>query len=154
MEIIQDTREKEPWHLTSFASVSSQVVETVSAGDYTIRGKETLITIDRKKRPAELANNLGMYKDRFARELERMQRYTFRYVICEFPYEKLLMFPRGSGLPKRIQRKVRARGKFLVKQVDKMSEEYGVEFIFCNNRDEAQEKAIELFTEALNSENK
>lgn len=152
MIIIQDTREKEPWHLTSFASVEEQIVETVKAGDYVIQGKETLITIDRKKKAAELANNLGMYKDRFERELERMQVYTHRYIICEFPYQKLLMFPKGSGLPTRIQRKVRARGKFLVKQVERMSEEYGVEFIFCANREEAQEKAMELFKEALDGE--
>lgn len=152
MIIIQDTREKEPWSLTSFASVSAQVVETVKAGDYVIQGKETLITIDRKKKAAELANNLGMYKERFERELERMQVYTHRYIICEFPYQKLLMFPKGSGLPTRIQRKVRAKGKFLVKQVERMSEEYGVEFIFCANRAEAQEKAMELFKEALDGE--
>lgn len=152
MEIIQDTREKEPWSLTSFEDVRAQVIETVNAGDYTIKGKETLITIDRKKKPAELANNLGMYKDRFMRELERMRQYKFRYVICEFPYEKLLMFPKGSGLPLRVQRKVRAKGKFLVSQVQRMSEEYEVEFIFCANREEAQERAMELFREALESE--
>jgi len=150
--IVQDTREKEPWHLTSFAEVKQQIVETVSAGDYVIKDKEHLITIDRKKKPAELANNLGMYKDRFERELERMREYKHRYVLCEFPYEKLVMFPKGSGLPVRVQRKVRAKGKFLVKQVERMSEEYEVEFIFCANREEAQEKAIELFKEALKSE--
>ncbi|MHA2428855.1 MAG: hypothetical protein ACXADB_12605, partial [Candidatus Hermodarchaeia archaeon] len=116
------------------------------------KGKEKLITIDRKKKPAELANNLGMYKERFARELERMRDYKYRYIICEFPYEKLVMFPKGSGLPRYIQRKVRAKGKFLVKQVERMSEEYEVEFIFCANREEAQERAIELFKEALQSE--
>jgi hypothetical protein len=152
--IIQDTREKEPWLLTAFSEVHSQVIATVNAGDYTIKGKEKLITIDRKKKPAELANNLGMYKDRFMRELERMKEYQHRYVVCEFPYEKLVMFPKGSGLPLRVQRKVRAKGKFLVKQVERMSEEYEVEFIFCANREEAQEKAIELFKRALEGENK
>ena len=154
MIIIQDTREKEPWHLTSFVEVDQQVVETVNAGDYTIQGKENLITIDRKKKPAELANNLGMYKDRFERELQRMQKFQHRYILCEFPYEKLVMFPKGSGLPIRVQRKVRVKGKFLIKQVERMSEEYEVEFIFCSNREEAQERAIELFKEALQSEDK
>lgn len=152
MIIVQDTREKEPWSLTSFEEVRAQVVETVNAGDYVIQGKEHLITIDRKKVPAELANNLGMYKDRFERELQRMQKFQHRYVVCEFPYEKLAMFPKGSGLPIRVQRKVRAKGKFLVKQVERMSEEYEVEFIFCANREEAQEIAIELFKKALESE--
>ena len=152
MIIIQDTREKIPWQLTTFAECTEQIVHAVAAGDYIIKGRETLITIDRKKRPAELANNLGMYIERFENEMERMQRYTYRYVVCEFSYEKLLMFPKGSGLPKRVTRKIRVKGKFLAKQVERLSEEYGVEFIFCNDREEAQEKAMELFREALLSE--
>ena len=39
-------------------------------------------------------------------------------------------------------------GKFLAKRIDDVSEEFGVEFIFCNNREEARDKAIELLTEA------
>lgn len=152
MDIIQDTREKEPWMLTSFADVATQTVETIDAGDYVILGRETLITIDRKKSPTELANNLGIHKDRFDRELGRMQQYTFRYIICEFPYEKLLMFPKGCGLPLRVQRKIRAKGKYLARRVKFLSEKYKVEFIFCTSREEAQEKAMELFREALESD--
>lgn len=152
MIIVQDTREKIPWIFNSFEECTGQVIETVSAGDYVIKGKETLITIDRKKRPAELANNLGMYIKRFEKEMQKMQYYKNRYVICEFPYERLLMFPKGSGLSKRIQRRIRVRGKFLGKQVQRLSEEYEVEFIFCSNRQTAQARAMELFQEALEGE--
>lgn len=152
MIIIQDTREKEPWNFSSFSNCKGQIVSKVDAGDYIIQGKETLITIDRKKSPAELANNLGMYRERFANEMQRMQDFTHRYVICEFPYELLLMFPKGSGLPKQVQRKIRARGKFLASQVQRLSEEYDVKFLFCSNREEAQERAMELFQEAIEND--
>lgn len=151
MIIIQDTREKEPWHFECYDGVQ-QVVGTVNTGDYIIQGKETLITIDRKKQPSELATNLGYERERFEREMKRMAIYKYRYVICEFPYEKLLMFPKGSGLPKHVQSKIRARGKFLVKRVQQLSEEYGVKFLFCMNRMEAQDRAMELIQEALDGE--
>lgn len=149
MIIIQDTREKKPWNFKSFKECRGQVVDTVGAGDYIIKGEETLITIDRKYKPTELAENLGMHIKRFEREMERMQVYKFKYVLCEFPYHKLLKFPYGCGLPKFLIRRIRVTGKFLVKQVERLSEEYEVEFIFCDNRVEAQEKAMELFKEAL-----
>jgi len=149
MIIVQDTREKIPWDFTTFEGCSGQVVETVSAGDYVIKGKETLITIDRKKRPAELANNLGMHIKRFENEMERMQEHEKRYVICEFSYERLLMFPKGTGLPKRVTRRIRVSGKYLAGEAARLSEEYEVEFIYCQNRAEAQEKAMELFKEVL-----
>jgi len=152
MIIIQDTREKKPWSFAGFEECGGQHVEKVDAGDYTIQGKESLITIDRKQTPAELANNLGMYRERFAAEMQRMQNFTHRYVICEFPYEKLLMFPKGSGLPPHTQRKIRARGPWLATQVQRLSEAYEVKFLFCANRGEAQERAMELFKEALESE--
>ena len=152
MIIVQDTREKEPWQLTTFAECEEQIVKTVSTGDYIIKGKETLITIDRKKSPTELANNLGMHIKRFENEMERMQEYTYRYIICEFPYEKLLKFPYGCGLPKFLTKRIRVRGKFLIKQAKRLADKYGVEFIFCASREEAQERAIALFKGALENE--
>jgi len=150
--IVQDTREKEPWNFSAFSDCKGQIIETVNAGDYVLKDNENLITIDRKKKPAELANNLGMYIERFENEMSRMQSYKHRYVLCEFSYEKLLMFPKGSGLPMRVQRKIRAKGKFLGRQVARLSEEYQVEFIFCACRRDAQEKAMQLFKKALEGE--
>lgn len=154
MIIIQDTREKEPWSFSSFSECKAQIVQKVDTGDYIIQDNEYLITIDRKKKISELANNLGMNQQRFEKELQRMQDYVYRYILCEFPYKKLLTFPKSAGLPKQVRYKIRITGKFLVKQVDKFSEEYGVEFLFCNNRIEAQEKAMDLFKEALEYEDK
>ena len=152
MIIIQDTREKMPWNFESFSECEGQIREYVDAGDYVIQGNEQLITIDRKKSVTELANNLGIRIQRFRNEMERMQEYKYKYVVCEFPYEKLLMFPKGAGLPKTVLRKIRVKGKFLVKRMEQLFEEFGVEFVFSNNREEAQQKAIELFTKAIDGE--
>ena len=151
MIIIQDTREKQPWNFEAYDGVE-QVVAKIDAGDYVIQGQEQLIAIDRKKSVSELSINLGAQHQRFARELERMGNFEHRYVICEFPYEKLVMFPKGANLPKHVLKKIRVSGKFLVRRVEELSEKYGVKFLFCMNRMEAQDRAMELICEAIDGE--
>jgi hypothetical protein len=149
MIIIQDTREKIPWNLTGYEECKGQEVETVYAGDYVLKSDPFLITIDRKRSVTEIAGNLGRYVERFERELERMQRYQHRFIVCEFPYDELLKYPKGVKIPRHLKRRIRISGKFLAKQVTRLAEEYDVQFIFCNGVQEAQEKAIWLFKTIL-----
>ncbi len=62
MIIIQDSREKKPWNFRGFTECEGQMVRVIDAGDYVIRGREMLITIDRKRNPSELATNLGYHR--------------------------------------------------------------------------------------------
>ena len=148
MIIIQDTREQQPWNFNSYNECSAQICDTLKTGDYAIQKYPSLIILERKKSVGELANNLGKHYDRFVRELERMQEYTHRYVICEFSYEKLLMFPKGTNLPRRVRSKIRMSGKFLAKRVNELMTCYETEFIFCKDKFEAQDKAMELLIDA------
>ena len=149
MIIIQDTREKIPWDFLEYEGCEAQVVEKLEAGDYMIKDNYDII-IDRKHSVSELAINLGKYIKRFRAELERMQKYKFRYIICEFPYDKLLMFPQGCNLPKSVVNRIRVKGIFLAKKTGILAEEFGVEFVFCANRIEAEMKAMELLQEVAN----
>lgn len=149
MNILQDTREKMPWDFTPYEFCTAQTVQKLSAGDYVIDGSN-IIVIDRKHRVSELATNLVKYRDRFERELERMQEYTYRYILCEFTYRQLLLFPKGAGMSKYMEKKVRAKGKYLAYCTHRLSEQYNVEFIFCDNRQASLEKAMELLIQANN----
>ena len=103
IHIVQDTREKKPW---IFEDPFIQTVDTVIAGDYILKDYPDLITIDRKQKPSELASNLGMYIDRFERELEKMTSFQYKYILCEFSYDKMLRYPYGCGLPKKTIKKI------------------------------------------------
>ena len=150
MIIIQDSREKIPWKfLGTFEECTGQIVRKIDAGDYILLGHERLITIDRKRNVSELATNLGLHRERFERELARMQNYAYKYILCEFTYDELLKFPYGCGLPKHIRKKIRVHGKYLAKKIAYYSEEYDLDFVFCDGVMAAQEKAIELFQKAL-----
>lgn len=148
MIIIQDTREKEPWNFIHYDTCKGQEIKKLDCGDYTLHDIPDLIIIERKKSTSEITINLGIKYKQFVSEFEKMQRYRFRYVICEFTMEELLKFPLGSGIPKSKWKSLKMTGRFLMHRVNELSDDYGVEFIFCGNREAAREKTMELLLEA------
>lgn len=138
MIILQDSREKQPWLFSNYV----QETTGLKTGDYQIKGYPFLITIDRKKLITELANNV--VSKRFEKELIRMEPFRFKYVICEFPYKEVEMYPKTAKLPKKLKDKIKVTGRFLTKELGQLSENYCVEFIYCNTRYEAKQKAQEL----------
>jgi DNA excision repair protein ERCC-4 len=145
MIIIQDTREQNPF---SFAFYECETtVATLKTGDYTLQGYEEIVAIERKKSTSELATNLGKYRDRFEREMERLSEFEHKYIVCEFTESDLLQFPLNSSIPKRIIKYIRMNGKFMRKQLHKYEEEYGVAIIFCDGKEEAESKVVDIFKE-------
>tara|TARA_R110002020_G_scaffold133090_3_gene297017 strand:+ start:3824 stop:4279 length:456 start_codon:yes stop_codon:yes gene_type:complete len=147
MIIIQDTREQNPF---SFAFYDCETtIATLKTGDYTLQGYEEVIAIERKKSTSELATNLGKYKDRFEREMERLSKFDHKYIVCEFTEADLLQFPKNSSIPKRIVKYIRMNGKFMRKQLYKYEDEYGVQIIFCDGKAEAEREVMEIFGEIV-----
>lgn len=143
MKIIRDTREKDQ-HGWSFGEIET-IDQKLDTGDYTLVGLEDIICIERKKSPSEVAINIGSDRVRFNKELERMKSFKLAYIICEFSLESLISFPKGSNIPKSLQAKVRVGGKFLLSTLNSYKDKYNIDVLFCNNRDEAIEKSLELF---------
>jgi len=143
--IIQDTREKQPWIFSQ-----GQMVQKLDAGDYALMNS-FLIIIERKKRVSELSNNLGMKRIQFENELSKMCYYKYKYVVCEFTYEDMLKYPRGEKIPRKFKRRIKMNGKYMAKIIRQLEEAYDVEFIFCENRQEAQQTAKELMENAARS---
>ena len=147
MIIIQDTREQSPF---SFAFYECETtVATLKTGDYTLQGYEEIVAIERKKSTSELATNLGKYRDRFEREMERLSEFEHKYIVCEFTESDLLQFPLNSSIPKRIIKYIRMNGKFMRKQLHKYEEEYGVAIIFCDGKEEAESKVVDIFKDII-----
>ena len=68
--VIKDTREKEGYFFKKYDKCSGMVVETMKTGDYTIKGLEDVLCIERKASVEEIANNLGKKKSAFLSEME------------------------------------------------------------------------------------
>jgi len=77
--IVQDTREQRGWgpHF-----ICEWEIATVAVGDYTVRGAEHLIAIERKSLP-DLLGSLTHDRDRFERELAKARAYQRFWVVIE-----------------------------------------------------------------------
>ena len=82
--IVVDTREQEPWSFRDLATESG----TLDTGDYSVRGLEHVVAIERKSLDDLLAC-IGRERDRFKRELQRLRAYRFRCLVVEASHADL-----------------------------------------------------------------
>lgn len=113
--IVVDTREQQPWTFESRLVCSQmggplpRVRATLDTGDYSVLGAEHLVRIERKS----LADFVGSVagkdaegrptRERFFRELERLQAYPIRAVIVEAKLDEAMIGAyRSNALPQSV----------------------------------------------------
>lgn len=85
--ILTDTREQNPLDLARFNNwIAGQTTATLKTGDYTVQGMEDLLCLERKSLP-DLVGTLMHGRERFFREMERMQAFPYRAILVEASYE-------------------------------------------------------------------
>jgi hypothetical protein len=135
--IYRDTREKRGFW--TFAGKRC-VQNALKTGDYTIKGFEQYITIDRKRNIGELSQNLC--QARFWKEVDRMKKMIAdggqAHFIFEFCQQDVALFPYGpnTGLPWYIKRKIKIRPPFIFSNIKKI-EDAGIGVHYGNDREGA-----------------
>lgn len=76
--VLVDTREQTPFIFSDLPTEPA----TLATGDYSIRGLDHLVAVERKSVPDLLAC-IGYGRDRFKRELQRMRAHRFRLLVVE-----------------------------------------------------------------------
>lgn len=145
--ILKDTREKNGWSFKTFDKCLAVTKWGLKTGDYTVRGLERDLVIERKASTGELAMNLGKKRKAFEAEIERMSSFRWKYILCEFSIDDLMNFPRNSGIPKKNLQFVRMNGKFMWKKLCEYQEQSGIEIVFCDSKLDAEERAMFIFEE-------
>ncbi len=95
MKIVVDTREQAPFPFTGYDADVTQ--GTLTAGDYSLAGLESLVAVERKSLP-DLVACLGRERDRFERELERLRGFESAAVVVESPLADLALGQYRSAL--------------------------------------------------------
>lgn len=130
--IIRDSREKQDYgfNFRKSKNCAGMIVQKLDFGDYAIQGHENLIVIERKQSVTELCGNLGKNRERFIRELERMNaaECKFKYVIIEDYY---------SSIDK--QKYTRMRPNAIFQSIMSFEIKYGVHFVFAGGHARAHE---------------
>lgn len=145
--ILKDTREKNGWDFESFDRCIAVANWGLKTGDYTVKGLEKHLVIERKASTGELAINLGKKREAFENEIERMSKFRWKYIVCEFSIDDLMNFPKNSGIPKKQIQFVRMNGKFMWKKLCEYQENSGIQVVFCENKEHAEERAMIIFDE-------
>jgi ERCC4-type nuclease len=73
-----DSRERAPLNLAPLQSVTG----TLTTGDYSVRGLEHLVAVERKSL-GDLLSCVGRERDRFDREVQRLLAYETRCLVVE-----------------------------------------------------------------------
>ena len=119
MIILIDTREQTPFVFPDSMKTSAATLPT---GDYTIKGLERYITVERKSLP-DLMQSISRDRERFEKELHRMQGYKKRAVIIEAEYRDIVTGQYKSKMS--VVAAVATLGAF--------QQRYNVPFCFCGN---------------------
>lgn len=81
---IVDSREQAPFDLSPMGMERG----TLPTGDYSVRGLEDLVCVERKEL-GDLISCIGPGRERFERELQRMRGYPHRAVLVEASWADL-----------------------------------------------------------------
>jgi len=138
-DIIVDTREQKPWDFNNNFNITKAKLDT---GDYSIAGLENLLCIERKSSVNEVSNNIT--EKRFKDVLDRMAGYPHAHILFEFDLYDILQFPRNSGIPQKLWKKLRITPLYLLKYITEINTIYGIHTHFCGNRESAMALAISI----------
>ena len=153
--VIKDTREQDGWFFSQYDKCDGMEVGTLHTGDYTLKGYEDIVCIERKASVSEIGMNLGRKKQAFFNEMERMKDFHFRYLLLEFSASDVINYPMSlldekdkknyemykSGQIKKpvgkrfdIVDQTKLSGKYLMKSLMEISIRRDINVIFCDNK--------------------
>jgi hypothetical protein len=131
--VIRDTREQLGWSFAASASCAGTVDEKLPTGDYTLRGYEKLLCIERKGALAEFGKNI--VQPRFDKELQRLTKFRYAFIICEFEIEDIFQWPQSTGLPDSVTSEFRINKFFILKKLIEYTVRYPtIRILFVGSR--------------------
>ncbi len=126
--VVQDDREKRPWKLPYETEVTR-----LKVGDYTIKGCEDLIAIEKKSGLGELLADLSTgYRPTFKRFLEKMAKHPVRCIIVEEQLTDVRVFAALKKIREQSDGKSRLTQRTIFYWVGEIMLTYGVPILFVD----------------------
>ncbi len=117
----------------------------LKTGDYTLKGHETEFVVERKANTGELGMNI--FEARFEKELKRLDEFKYPFMIFEFDYSDVKLFPVNSGLPKYLWHKLKMNSHIMEQTIARYQIQYRTKIIFAGRH--GQDAAQTLFKQVL-----
>lgn len=138
--IIRDSREKRGYTFRLTDKCKGTIEKKLDVGDYSLKGHESIIAIERKATIEELWNNFGQQRERFFAEFERMKDIKFKYLILEFSYLNILKGTRYSKISP----------NFIISNLQKLELEHNVKIIYAGDRSCGQDVSRRILLKVWN----
>ena len=138
VKIIIDTREQNPLVFRKTINFEESIKAKLDVGDYSIKGYENKISIERKS-PADLFHTLGKDHKRFKRELERAMSYDYFAILVESPFSVVIDKEFENA------HYCKMFGDTIIQICYTLKLKYGIDVIFCNGRSEATRIIKQIF---------
>lgn len=143
--IVVDTRERIPFDYEGDEEFEAIIHEKLDAGDYSLKGFEHIIVIERKANADELYNNFTQNKDRIFAEFERLRGHKIKIMMieqsCEDVMNPLNYYVNKKGINKRAASMPVA---VVAANLNTLIVEYGVQVIFAGSKARSMTKNILL----------
>lgn len=136
--IIVDTREQQPWEFENMV----KSCEKLDTGDYSLKGLEHMLCIERKKSVSEVANNIT--ESRFKDVIARMKTFQYAFLLLEFELDDVLAYPVGSNVPKKMWDKLKITPKFILKHLVELQVLHNIKVLFCGSSSSAERMALSI----------
>lgn len=112
--VLRDQQEKKGyWTFPANENCLGTKVAHLKTADYAIENHEGFFLVERKASTGEFAMNVN--EGRFVRELERMESCEHPFLVAEFAYDDLSIFPVNSGIPRHLWPSLKVTSKYLRK---------------------------------------
>lgn len=137
--IIQDTREKQPFDFSDKENCNRVLVQKIEYGDYSVKGLEHKIFIERKNSVSEWANNC--VEARFKTLLENVAAtpsIVYKYIVCSFPYFDIIHFPNSMKVSPRVKARIKIKAEFIQSFTASIPVIYGIPIIFFDYAEQAE----------------
>ena len=142
--VIRDTREKKDhgWWFEEDAYCIGTEVTKLNIGDYSIKDKEHLLCIERKESVSEFAGNCG--EKRFLRELKNMASFPHAFLLFEFKWTDIDIYPVGTAIPQEVWPDLKIKPKYMMRVITSAQTEHGIHVIACGDKMKAEEIAFRI----------
>lgn len=123
--IIRDSREKDGsgWKFRASANCDGVEVKKLDTGDYSLKGYENLVMIERKT-IGDLWGTLTFGRERFMKEMDRALEYPIRYLVIEGTLKDI-----DAGF-----RYSKVTPEFIHASLISLQVKYGVHVVFTDKR--------------------
>lgn len=112
----------------------------IKTGDYTIKElPKDMFTIERKYSVGEIYYNL--FEKRFSNELDRMEPFKYKFIICQFQLRDVITFPINSGIPARYWDGLKSNSNFIMSSLMKIMTIRQIPIIFAGPGEPAKKIA-------------